>query len=279
MTTNPRRVQKMNLGNDTWIALLSECIDSIAADTFTSHLVAALKSITDFDYLVTFAYHENELPICLYHRFSPERRVVFVDDYLKGPYLLDPFFKACDRKVNAGLYRLGDIAPDRFYQSEYYHSYYVQTGLAEEICYIVYLPKGVAVVVSLMRSANSSRFSAREFRLLTSVAPIINSLVQRHWQDAHNQFDDVTANLQIVENRTIIESTVSALFSPLITPRETQVVAQVLEGYSSESIASSLGISVGTVRIHRRNVYAKLNISSQQELFSIFFKTIKTVRS
>jgi DNA-binding CsgD family transcriptional regulator len=34
---------------------------------------------------------------------------------------------------------------------------------------------------------------------------------------------------------------------------------------------------VGTVRIHRRNIYGKLQISSQQELFSIFFQKIKTV--
>ncbi len=43
-------------------------------------------------------------------------------------------------------------------------------------------------------------------------------------------------------------------------------------------IAKSLGISVGTVRIHRRNIYAKLRISSQQELFSIFFKKITSER-
>ncbi|MHA1159113.1 MAG: LuxR C-terminal-related transcriptional regulator, partial [Alphaproteobacteria bacterium] len=46
------------------------------------------------------------------------------------------------------------------------------------------------------------------------------------------------------------------------------------EGHSSEAIARNLGISVGTVRIHRRNTYAKLRISSQQELFSIFFKNV-----
>lgn len=47
---------------------------------------------------------------------------------------------------------------------------------------------------------------------------------------------------------------------------------------SSDSIAKDLGITVGTVRIHRRNIYAKLQISSQQELFSIFFKKITTDR-
>jgi DNA-binding CsgD family transcriptional regulator len=279
MATSPRRAKKIDLGNDAWISLVSQCIDTIGTAEFSGSLVSAFKSITDFDYLVCFAYHENEMPVCLYHTFTPGKRVVFVDDYLKGPYLLDPFFKACGRKVDAGLYRLRDIAPDRFYQSEYYRSYYVQTGLAEEICYAIYLPKGLALMISLMRSENSSRFSAREFRLLASVTPIVNSLAQRHWQDAHTRFESEHSNIQPAENRTIIENTVNALFSPRITPRETQVVAQVLEGHSSDSIANRLGISVGTVRIHRRNVYAKLNISSQQELFSIFFQKIKTVRS
>ena len=68
------------------------------------------------------------------------------------------------------------------------------------------------------------------------------------------------------------------LFGQRITPRETQVVAQVLEGHSSDSIAKNLAISVGTVRIHRRNIYAKLQISSQQELFSIFLKRITAER-
>ena len=280
MATSPRRVKKIHLGNADWIALLSQCIDSIGTEIFSSNLVTALKSVAPFDYSVYFAYHQNDKPLCLHHTFSPVKRTIFVDDYLNGPYLLDPFFKACDRKVDAGLYRLRDIAPDRFYQSEYYRSYYIQTGLAEEICYIVYPVSGVAVAVSLMRAGDSSRFSAREFKLLSSIVPIINSLAQRHWHDLHTRFDDQPSGLKTSDNRTIIEDTViNALFGSRITPRETQVVAQVLEGHSSDAIARSLGISVGTVRIHRRNIYAKLQISSQQELFSIFFQKIKTLRT
>jgi DNA-binding CsgD family transcriptional regulator len=279
MANNPARIKKTDLGSAAQISLLSQCIDTIGTEEFSASLVDALKSVADFDYSVSFAYHANETPLCLYQGFSPDKRVVFVDDYLKGPYLLDPFFKACGRKVETGLYRNGDIAPDRFYQSEYYRSYYVQTGLAEEICYTLYLSHEVAVVISLMRSGDSSKFSAKEFRLLESVVPIVNSLSQLHWKDLHSQFEDEPAGREAGENRTIIEKTVSTLFSPRITPRETQVVAQVLEGHSSDSIARSLGISVGTVRIHRRNIYGKLQISSQQELFSIFFHKIKTVRT
>ena len=279
MASNPRRVNKTDLGNANWILWLSRCIDSIGTEKFPEALVAALKSITDFDYSVSFAYHQNEKPISLYHTFSPAERVIFVDDYLKGPYLLDPFFKACGRKVDSGLYRLRDIAPDRFLQSEYYRSYYVRTGLTEEICYTFYLLNDVAVVISLMRSGESQRFSAREFRLLESAVSIISSLAQRHWQDLPACFEAESTDRETGDNRTIIENTVSAIFGPRITPRETQVVAQVLEGHSSESISKSLGISTGTVRIHRRNIYAKLDISSQQELFSIFFQKIRTVRA
>jgi DNA-binding CsgD family transcriptional regulator len=129
-----------------------------------------------------------------------------------------------------------------------------------------------------MRSGESSRFSARQFRLLECVAPIVVSLAQRHWQDVPEMFDLETPAGELYKERSMIENTVSDLFGRRITPRETQVVAQVLEGHSSDSIAKNLGISVGTVRIHRRNIYAKLQISSQQELFSIFFKRITTGR-
>jgi len=274
VTTQSKRTKNVAEGNAAWVELLSRCIDSIGSDGFAESLVTALKSLSDFDHSVVFAYYRSERPICLFYTFSPEKRVVFVDDYLKGPYLLDPFFKACGRKVDAGLYRLRDVAPDRFYQSEYYRSYYIQTGLSEEICYTFYLPKGVAVVISLMRAGENSRFSAREFRLLESVAPIVISLAQRHWEDVSEEFEIETGINGSHEDRSLIEKTVSALFSQRITPRETQVVAQVLEGHSSDSIAKNLGITVGTVRIHRRNIYAKLQISSQQELFAIFFKKI-----
>ena len=278
MTTRLKRVKNVEAGNAAWVMLLSRCIDSIDSENFPQTLIDALKSLANFEHSVVFAYYQSEKPVCLFHNFSTEKRIVFVDDYLKGPYLLDPFFKACSRQIDTGLYRLRDIAPDRFYQSEYYRSYYVRTGLSEEICYTLYLLNCVAVVVSLMRSEESSRFSAREFRLLEGVVPIVASLAQRHWHAVPEKFDIESVHNEPRDNRSLNESTVSALFSQRITPRETQVVAQVLEGHSSDSIAKNLGISVGTVRIHRRNIYAKLRISSQQELFSIFFKKITTGR-
>jgi DNA-binding CsgD family transcriptional regulator len=63
---------------------------------------------------------------------------------------------------------------------------------------------------------------------------------------------------------------------PALTPRELEVVGLVLEGHSSESISNLLTISAGTVRIHRKNIYAKMRISSQRELFAIFIRAPAT---
>ncbi len=277
MTKPGKQAKTFKLEKPTWENLLSECIDSIGYDGFHQKVIGALKTLANIDYSVVFAYYNEEKPICLDHTFSANQHVIFVDDYLKGPYLLDPFFKACSRQIDTGLYRLRDIAPDRFYQSEYYRSYYIRTGLSEEICYVFYLSTDVAVAVSLMRSEESSRFSAREFRLLERVEPIVTSMAKRHWLEISSSSFVKSNSIENMVTHSLVEKTVSDLFGQRITPRETQVIAQVLEGYSSESIAKSLGISVGTVRIHRRNIYAKLQISSQQELFSIFFKEITKV--
>ena len=66
--------------------------------------------------------------------------------------MLDPFFLAASRSVAPGLYRLRYMAPDRFYQGEYFRSYYVQTGLAEEIAFFITLPEHSTMTLSLMRA-------------------------------------------------------------------------------------------------------------------------------
>lgn len=51
-----------------------------------------------------------------------------------------------------------------------------------------------------------------------------------------------------------------------LTPRELQVIALVVDGYSSQQIGDQLGISKRTVDTYRANVREKLHISSSAEL-------------
>ncbi len=54
----------------------------------------------------------------------------------------------------------------------------------------------------------------------------------------------------------------------LLTVRETQVVALLLEGLSNKGIARQLGLSPETVKEHLGRIYHKLDVSGRTELFS-----------
>lgn len=56
--------------------------------------------------------------------------------------------------------------------------------------------------------------------------------------------------------------------SGLLTPRETDVLAQLQRRRSNAQIAAELHISVETVRTHARHIYRKLGVASRRELLA-----------
>ena len=244
---------------------------------FGPALLAWLSHVTHFDHSVTFAYRGTARPPCLFETFNPAESHIFVALYQEGPYRLDPFYQtAVERR--AGFWRMRELAPDRFYASEYFRTYYEKTGLAEEVGFFVPLDSGVTVVVSLMRLDKSKAFSAVQIRALRELAPVVLSLVRLAWADV--AIEDPNAGQGNGGEHTRSEpdnpSQISALMTtdedgnPLLTPREIEVVDLVLKGHSSDSIAALLGMTPGTVKVHRRNIYRKLHIRSQAELFAWF---------
>ncbi|SDG09344.1 helix-turn-helix transcriptional regulator [Pseudomonas abietaniphila] len=55
-----------------------------------------------------------------------------------------------------------------------------------------------------------------------------------------------------------------------LSPRERQLVEKTLRGYSMPVIAEKLDLSLGTVRNYKQRLYAKLDITSEREIFSLF---------
>src|SRR3569623_171809 len=135
--------------------------DAEIGEAFRQMMTAFVR----FDYVVVFAYRGKERPIDLYSTFDPQEHIVFVSLYQAGPYLLDPFYHTA-RERRTGVFRMRELAPDRFFSSEYYRSYYVQTGLAEEIGFFVPLDDDITVVLSLMRQETTGTFPAAEIALL-----------------------------------------------------------------------------------------------------------------
>lgn len=250
---------------------LGQLVDAIGSGDFAPRLAATLRVLAPYSFTVVFGYRGQARPLDLFDDFPADKRGIFVTDYQDGPYLLDPFFLAATAPVRPGLYRIRDLAPDRFYQGEYFRNYYVRTGLAEEIGYFTDVGGGATVVVSMMRSDRP--FTGREFRLLDNVRAPLQAAIRRHWSGLAGTFARPDgAGDSAIDGR--IAQSLAAFGQGTLTARERQVAEYTLKGHSAEAVGRVLGISAGTVRIHRRNIYAKLRISSQGELFSRFMATL-----
>ena len=235
-------------------------------------LAAMLRGIAAFTHTVAFGYHQAARPLALFDDFPAEKWQVFVGEYQAGPYLLDPFFLASSRPGTAGLFRIKDLAPDRFYQGEYFRNYYIQTGLAEEIGYFVNLPGEVMVVLSLMRSDRV--FTTREFTALQAVFPVVDAAIRLQWPSLLQRFSEGSTDARQPRSDRNLGQAFENFGQSLLTPREREVVEYTLKGHSGEATGIIMNIAPGTVRIHRRNIYTKLGISSQGELFARFIATL-----
>ncbi|MBA3406090.1 MAG: helix-turn-helix transcriptional regulator [Gemmatimonadaceae bacterium] len=51
-----------------------------------------------------------------------------------------------------------------------------------------------------------------------------------------------------------------------VTPRETEIIDQLVRGWTAREIASDLRISHHTVRTHIRNIYEKLGLGNRIDL-------------
>ncbi len=259
-----------------WIARNAVMIEAIGTASFALRLTEAIKAIAPFEYCVVFGYRGAAPPQDLYDDFPVAKHKIYVEDYQAGPYLLDPIFLACAGAQTSGLHRLRDLAPDRFYQGEYFLNYYKATGLAEEIVYFIDLPSGDIITVSLMRTTKS--FSVREVRELRNYWPILRAAGRKHWKNSFPPLTSTESTALVPQVQQSVALAFERFGKSALTPRERQVVEYTLKGHSAEAVGRILGISPGTVRIHRRNIYSKLRIKSQGELFSMFINTLDALQ-
>jgi DNA-binding CsgD family transcriptional regulator len=228
-------------------------------------LADMLGALARFDYCVIFAYCGEARPIDLYSTFDEREYHVFVTLYQEGPYLLDPFYRAATLP-RPGVWRMRELAPDRFFASEYYRTYYVETRLAEEIGFFIPVDGGATVVLSLMRAQETGLFRASDIDLLRKAEPLVAAMIRRRWGDLGRRF---------AQAEPVPPSAPTPGSRPTLTQREKAIIQLVLQGHSSESIGLTLGIATGTVKVHRRNIYRKLGIASQTQLMSHYLESLR----
>ena len=247
---------------------LGRTLSQIGTERFWKQLALLLQQCLPFDNALAIFYPQDGLPQALEeYDAEPSSKPASMLVYLNGLYLLDPFFQACREGYPSGLYRLAEVAPDHFRQSEYFLSYFHDNVLEDEVQFILQIPRAGTLSLSLgMRRL----FSADEVGQLTTFAAWVLPLMQQHWQQSSQRTQPPAQD----EMASQIRDALSQFGCGVLSDRELEIARLILRGFSSKAMAERLKISPDTIKAHRRHLYAKLDISSQPELFSLFIQSL-----
>ncbi|MGE8335341.1 helix-turn-helix transcriptional regulator [Pseudomonas laurylsulfatiphila] len=239
---------------------LARVFTTVGRDGFWRALVDTLRLLVPLDNALVALMRSGHVPHLLidFDAKGNSAEQEELADYRAGMYLLDPFYQAVCAGIADGLHSLESVAPDQFQHSEYYLSYFSTVVGGDELQFMVNLD-GAVLGLSLGRS---TRFSLEDQGRLLCVRDWVLSAMRRH-------LDLQPPEGPVAEPPAGDLATLLDRFDARLTLREIETARLILQGFSSKAIAQQMGISPETVKVHRRNLYHKLNVNGHGELFAL----------
>lgn len=249
-------------------AAFAGAIEALGTARFPQAFSCLVRQFTAFDNLIIIAYCGEQRPEVLYREYvDPIVYLPMDSQYLGGDYLLDPFYLAHCNGEKRGIRRLLDLAPDRFRHTDYFKSYYKQTTLLDEIAVFARIDPAITLTACFGKDRSSGApFSPRELERLLRTPDTLGALMETHWRDyrpSRMEDSDVRPPSERLRDALLLQHGVR------LSARQVEVALYILRGHSSVSIGLCLEISPQTVKVFRRQLYAKCGISSQAELFAM----------
>lgn len=196
-------------------------------------------------------------------------------DYVAGGYLSDP-----NLHRNIGVYITDS---EHIFDLKYRKHYYEGPELTQELVVLANV-KGTLYYSSFYRRNDERVFEAGDVDNMRAIASFMVKALHRHSElisrspgAPESGFLHATGDMSAETRRRTLEylREIMAIGPHKLTPREAEICASIIMGYSAEAISLNCSISVNTVATHRKRAYAKLGISSQNELFLRYFTTVR----
>tara|TARA_R110001583_G_scaffold6598_5_gene33414 strand:- start:19182 stop:20000 length:819 start_codon:yes stop_codon:yes gene_type:complete len=250
--------------------LTARWIDDLSDPNFPKKLASGLKQLVESNDVTIILFRHSGLPTLEYFDDPMKGGSHNIDLFVKGAFLIDPFYLVATQKKQRGFFHFKTIIPSGFKQTEYYRTWYCNSGLKDECGYLISLPNDDFINISVGRTGGLKNFSKKELTLLDEITPLIGKVCQCHWQQLQTSED--TTNIKFR-----MQHALDHFGASILTQREKQVVHLILHGHTTKTVSEELNIVVETVKLHRKHAYAKLDINSQSELFYLFIDSLMSV--
>jgi DNA-binding CsgD family transcriptional regulator len=264
---------------------IATLIDALDGPDFWTRMTRVIERFVAFDNWVALVFMPDRTPLVCAESPMPDGTVdLLFRAYLEGMYQLDPFYINACEKPRAGLVTLAEVAPDNFRITDYYQRYFKSNIIGDEVQFNYPLDARRALIISF---GAKHHYTERDIALFAMFAPWVIALMRQRLPyeplaasddaDGAPQSEAVLTSEaapagQAVDYASRFEAVMQQSGRTPLTAREIEVVRQSLSGFSTRAIAERLEISFETVRAHKKHIYAKLGVSSQSELFALFYE-------
>lgn len=202
--------------------------------------------------------------------------------YTETGFLRDPLWQ----RIKANASGAVEIIPMRtceFLDRDYRKQFYEKPNIGQELALITQAGD-VGVYAGFYREAGHEEFSQSDVERLTVFARPTLATLHKHAEimDAAKPFTLSHACHQIPVTRDeLLVRVRDAMMSEDngLTPREAEICACIVLGYTVLGMSLNMSISINTVATHRKRAYAKMKISSQNELFARYFATVQQLQT
>ena len=259
-----------------WSAALARVLQPADPSQVWRYVFSALRDSIRVSSLAVIEYSGDAMPKVLVNISDDDPVGDRISAYLKGAYLLDPFFRANLHEVIEGCYSIEDLSERNFGESEYFDSFFSVYGLSDEINIFHQLDDGASLAVSLGREVGAPKFGDSDYAMLRDCHPFLSQLAEQLREGSAGQSSGMDHLLR-THFHNGVKSAIERLGSSVLTPREKTIFDFLIRGNSVKATASRLNIREGTVRVHRYNIYVKLDVSSQTELFALVMDALKLI--
>ncbi|MXW85346.1 MAG: helix-turn-helix transcriptional regulator [Boseongicola sp. SB0673_bin_14] len=251
---------------DNELEELGACVTAIGTPDFPRLISRFCASLCSADTVFLSAFFDDQKPVGLYGNHTDESQKESLKLYLDVAYVLDPFYLLFRQRRGDQVLSLDEVAPDDFKQSEYYAKFFRDMALTDECGLMLHIEDDAALFFSMGTQAKGARADPTR---LNSARPLISALARRHWTRLTPANTDGSGRLSAQ-----IHAAFEAFGSSVLSPREGDVLRMILQGHSSKSIAARFNNSPETIKVHRKRIYAKLSVTSQGELLSMFLSAL-----
>jgi len=256
-------------GDPGWLEGLTQLCRCIGSPAFESCLLKLLNKVTPVDHCVVFTYGESGTGHLFTHgRMRVEEAQQLADDYVRNFHEQDPNFPQLSGATEGRENCLIPLATDADVDAAYQNHFFDRHDLIDKASTIGKLEQG-SVYCNFYRMGRSGPYSDKDWQLLESILPLVTTLISTHYRIL--QLSPADKQGQFRNARSLVHNIISKNVSPFsqLTPREREVCERILLGYTSVGIGLDLNIAQSSVVTYRRRAYEKLDISTQNELFTL----------